>query len=291
MKLSPLFALVLLLATAALADEPTLPNRPKVPGEFLLHLRSREMEPGGDKHREVHKETRWKAAQTAIIVCDMWDDHYCKLSAQRVGVMAPKMNEMLSAARDRGVMIIHAPSGTMDVYENTPYRKRMKNAPAASAPITLLNWCYRDEKREPDLPVDISTPCDDPIVGEAVRVFSRQHPAIDIIGYDGVSDSGQEIFNVCKQEGITNIAILGVHTNMCVLGRSFGIRQQVRIGMNVVLVRDMTDAMYDPRDPPYVSHVRGTEMCIEHIEKYWCPSIESGDLMKVIPGTDEAEKK
>ena len=66
---------------------------------------------------------------------------------------------------------------------------------------------------------------------------------------------------------------MGVHTNYCVLARSFGIRQMVRLGRSVVLARDLTDALYDPRQPPYVSHARGTEMVVEHIERYWCPSI------------------
>ena len=79
--------------------------------------------------------------------------------------------------------------------------------------------------------------------------------------------------------------MMGVHTNMCVLGRSFGIRQMTKLGMNVVLVRDLTDAMYDPRDAPHVSHERGTELVIEHIERYWCPSIVSSDLTAVAPGS------
>ena len=67
---------------------------------------------------------------------------------------------------------------------------------------------------------------------------------------------------------------------MCVLGRSFGIRQMVRLGLNVVLARDLTDAMYDPRDRPFVSHTRGTELVVEHIEQYWCPSIVGNDLTR-----------
>ncbi|MFH1921122.1 MAG: hypothetical protein ABIP48_14735 [Planctomycetota bacterium] len=78
---------------------------------------------------------------------------------------------------------------------------------------------------------------------------------------------------------------MGVHTNMCVLGRPFGIRAMARLGRNVVLVRDLTDAMYDPRQPPHVSHARGTELVIEHIEKHWCPSILSEDLIEVVPGS------
>ena len=46
--------------------------------------------------------------------------------------------------------------------------------------------------------------------------------------------------------------------------------------------------MYDPRQPPYVSHTRGTELVIEHIEKYVCPSIEGQDLTTVLPGSADA---
>jgi len=65
-----------------------------------------------------------------------------------------------------------------------------------------------------------------------------------------------------------------------------GIRQMTRLGFQVVLVRDMTDSMYDPRKRPFVSHARGTELVIEHIETAWCPSILSDDLTRVIPGSD-----
>ncbi len=262
-------------------------NRPKVPGLLKLNLRERPEKPVGSKKFETAQRTvEWEAATTAIIVCDMWDGHYCKAAAQRVGVMAPRMNQVISAAREHGVMIIHAPSGTVDMYADTPYRQRMRQAPAAKPPVPIAKWCYLDPKREPEIPIDVSKcSCDDPVVGAQVRQFSRQHPALDIIGYDGVSDSGEEIYNFCHAEGIDNIVLMGVHTNMCVLGRPFGIRQMVRLGKNVVLARDLTDAMYDPRQPPYVSHARGTELVIEHIEKYWCPTILGEDLTRVVPGS------
>jgi len=70
-----------------------------------------------------------------------------------------------------------------------------------------------------------------------------------------------------------------VHTNMCVLGRPFGLRQMVKNGKNAVLVRDMTDTMYNPRSAPFVTHFRGTELIIEHIEKFVCPTITSDQLI------------
>lgn len=260
-------------------------NRPKVPGTLRLNLRERREKKGPVKPAE--RPADWKAAETAIVICDMWDDHYCQCCAQRVGVMAPRMNAVVSAARGHGVAIIHAPSGTMDRYAATPYRQRMQEAKPAKPPVPLMPWCHLDPDKEPPLPIDTSKQaCDDPVVGAAVRKYTRQHPALDITGGDGVSDSGPEIYNWLVQEGIKNVAVMGVHTNRCVLGRPFGIRQLTRLGFNVVLVRDLTDAMYDPRQPPHVSHARGTELVIEHIERYWCPSILGEDLTKIVPGSD-----
>lgn len=48
----------------------------------------------------------WKANQTAIVICDMWNDHYCRNAARRVAEMAPRMNAVLNKARQQGVLII-----------------------------------------------------------------------------------------------------------------------------------------------------------------------------------------
>lgn len=255
-------------------------HRPKVAGALSLHLRERKAENG--KVRVVEREQDWKAAETAVIVCDMWDDIYCRASARRIGVLVPKMNAALTAARDRGVMIIHAPSDCMNMYAETPQRLRMKNTEPVAPPPPIRSCCDRDPGKEPPLPLETTlSPCDDPITGAIVRRYSREHPGLDVAGFDGVSDDGREIFSYCRRQGIKNIILVGVHTNMCVLGRSFGVRQLVRLGFRVALVRDLTDAMYDPRQPPHVSHARGTELTAEHIETYLCNSIEAADLTRI----------
>src|SRR5262245_248994 len=281
------------LAPERFPNDERLPNRPKVAGKLKLQVRERkETAPKSGEFKLVERTIEWQAAETAIIVCDMWDDHHCKSAAQRVGVMAPKMNQVLTAARNHGVQIIHSPSETMYIYADYEQRKRMQQVKPAKPPVKIDRWCNLDPSKEPPMPVDVSKcSCDDSVLGAVVRKWSKQHAGIDIISFDGISDNGEEVFNFCEQEGIKNIAIMGVHTNMCVLGRSFGIRQMVRLGKNVVLARDMTDAMYDPRQPPYVSHTRGTELVVEHIEKYWCPSILSKDLTEVVPGSADPVKE
>jgi type 1 glutamine amidotransferase len=37
--------------------------------------------------------------------------------------------------------------------------------------------------------------------------------------------------------------------------------------------------MYNPNREPFVSHFRGTDLVIEHIEKHWCPTITGSDLL------------
>ena len=66
---------------------------------------------------------------------------------------------------------------------------------------------------------------------------------------------------------------------MCVLGRPFGLRQMAKNGKKVVLVRDLTDTMYNPKRWPYVSHFAGTDLIVAHIERYVCPTITSDQLL------------
>ena len=262
--------------------------RPKLAGTLRLTARGRAAKPAGTETVQPYERAlEWNVSETAIIVCDMWNDHYCVSAARRVVEMVPRLNEVLAAARRFGVAVIHAPSGTMDFYKDTPQRRRAMAAPQLTPPVPIARWCYLDKNAEAPLPIDdTGEPCDDAVGRERVRMFSRQHPDIVIGPQDAISSIGQEIYNYCEQLGIRNIVMTGVHTNMCILGRPFGIRQQKRLGRNVVLVRDLTDAMYDPRDEPYVSHRRGTEMVIEHIEQFWCPSILSKDLLSIVPGSD-----
>jgi hypothetical protein len=66
---------------------------------------------------------------------------------------------------------------------------------------------------------------------------------------------------------------------MCVLGRPFGIRQLIAQDLQVVLLRDLTDTMYNPALRPMVPHFEGTRLMIEHVEKHWCPTTTSAAIL------------
>src|SRR5688572_18377738 len=82
---------------------------PRTPGRFQLQMRScRKPAPDGFAYEPVYSEVQWNASDTAIIICDMWIEHPCRLAGQRVDAMAPLFNQVISAARDHGVLIVHA---------------------------------------------------------------------------------------------------------------------------------------------------------------------------------------
>ena len=87
------------------------------PAPLRLLTRRRVAAPSGSvETRAVEEMIEWRADQTALIICDMWDDHYCRNSARRLVEMIPRLNRTVAGARARGVHIIHAPSSTMDFY-------------------------------------------------------------------------------------------------------------------------------------------------------------------------------
>src|SRR5437867_10618158 len=249
-----------------------------------LTLRSREkLDVAGPSpvYNVTEREAQWDPRHTAVILIDVWDKHWCEGANRRLAAMVPRMNQFVSTLRDRGVLVIHAPSDTMKTYEGTPGRKLAQAAPAAPVAAGLeFKWNYCDEKVEGKLPIDDSDGgCDCQPQCKQSSAWKAEHPGITIAPGDAVSADGREVYNLLQQRGIDNVIVCGVHTNMCVLGRPFGIRQLHKLGKNVALVRDLTDTMYNPRMRPLVPHERGTDLVIEHVAQNWAPTITSAQVL------------
>ena len=183
----------------------------------------------------------------------------------------------------------------MEPYKDHPARKRAQAAPKAkNLPKDIDQWCRQIPAEEKGkYPIDQSDGGEDDDLKEheewhaKLKAMGRnpkapwksQHAGLTIKDEDAISDSGVEIWNLLEDRGINNVMLVGVHTNMCVLGRPFGLRQMAKNGKNVVLVRDLTDTMYNPKMPPMVSHFEGTRLIVEHIEKYVCPTITSDQII------------
>ncbi|GHT38250.1 hypothetical protein AGMMS49965_01030 [Bacteroidia bacterium] len=220
----------------------------------------------------------WNPSETAIIVCDMWDKHWCDVSTARFAELAVALNPVLEAARAKGVKIVHAPSDCMDYYAGYPGRKeaaKYKDKKIAA----LANGNIKLSSEENAVwPIDQSDEGCESANCKPHKAWKKQHDVLSIKNEDLISDSGEEIGAYFKKKGVKNVVLTGVATNMCVIGRSFGLRTMKKLGLNVVLMRDMTDVMYNPEKAPKVNHFSGLDLMIEYIETYVCPSIVSTDF-------------
>jgi nicotinamidase-related amidase len=251
-----------------------------------IQLRTRSRAPDGAGAAIKEETLSWDPQRTAFVIVDMWDDHWCKGAARRVVELAAPMDAVAKALRARGVLVVNAPSTTVEPYRDHPARKRAQEAPRIEPPVPLATsprwgtaWCWPDPAREPALPIDDSDMgCDCEAKCEIKPPWTRQIDLIEIRPEDAITDDGQELVNLFAARGIDNVLIAGVHLNMCVLGRPVAIRQLRYLGKNVVLLRDLTDTMYNSKMPPKVDHFAGTDLVIEHVEKHWCPTATSADI-------------
>lgn len=290
-------ALVCLLQPVGNAEQIALSLRYQTPvseSDDIFHIR--------------HRPEAWQPAETAVIICDMWDAHHCVNAVRRVGELAPQIDALAKNLRSQGATIIHAPSSCMDFYRDHPARKRASGiATVADLPSDIATWCDQIPSEEAAAyPIDQSdggeddNPLEHAAWAERLAAdgknpkapWFRQTPAISIdVKRDYISDDGRVIWSILQNDGIKNVILVGVHTNMCVLGRPFGLRRLASAGKNVVLCRDLTDTMYNPAAWPYASHFTGTDLIVSHIERYVCPTITSDQVLNGLEHTFHADTR
>lgn len=270
-----------------------------------LQVSLRQRVPGSDDRswwRRVETPADWRPSETAVIVCDVWDLHHCRNAVERLGEFAPRIARLLDRVRSAGGTVIHAPSDCMKHYERHPARARVVDLVERGLPEGFVpppadraGWCSA-------LPAEalVEYPLDQSLGGEddepaahaawAAELEARgcnpkmpwtmQSPLVPIdADRDWVSDDGAEVARVLAARGVRHVLLVGVHLNMCVLGRPFGLRRLREAGLDVALVRDLTDTMYDPAQWPWVDHFTGTERMIEHVERHVCPTVSSGQIL------------
>ena len=197
------------------------------------------------------QRVEWHPGKTALIVCDVWLRHECRGAEERLALLLPRMDELIASLRDAGVLIVHAPSGTIPVYDGQPARERVLAVPPVEPPPDLAH-------DDPPLPWTAPTPatrcrttttrstrraCPTRTRASTTRSRSiRNATSSRPTGGSSTATSGTGASSTCWS--------MGVHTNMCILNRTFSIKQMVRWGMDIALVRDLTDAMYNPARAP-----------------------------------------
>jgi nicotinamidase-related amidase len=270
--------------------------------EFKVTLRSQTAGSTAAAPVFQYDAQNWKSEETAIIVCDMWNWHGWLGGCKRIIELAPAIDQLLKTARDKGITIIHAPSGTMKFYADHPARHRAatygegkENTVPGIAERMMPNpdhWNKTPAELLEPFPVPAHdgdprkmSPDDDPVREDGFHTYpgytgererTRQIILIHIDEEkDYISEYGVEIVSILDKKGIKNVILTGVHTDACILGRPFGLRNLNRLGLNAVLMRDMTDSLYNYYK---LSHYAGNDKVFEFIERRVAPTVLSTDI-------------
>jgi trehalose utilization protein len=208
-------------------------------------------------------------AHVGIVVVDMWNYHWCKTAAMRVAALVPRMNLALDAARKLGMTVMLCPSDVVDNYAGWRQREIIFALPKHPVPALARIDC-------PPAPDPGGCAC-----GRKRCVvnygWDAMNPNLGIADTDLMPDTLQDVYSICKERGLTHLIYMGVHTQVCLLGKPMGLRNLKAAGLRCILARDLTDAHpgYDPATG--LTPESNTATVVQHFERYLAPSINLGD--------------
>ena len=183
--------LLIALCPPVPADDPVARR-----GPMEIACRARKAE--GDRVVPVEFRRKIEPGQAAIVICDMWDDHWCKSAATRCDELAKKAEPVVAAARRAGMTIVHCPSDCMSYYKDHPARKRMQALKPVEPPKSK-------ELPNPPLPIDDTDGgCDDLNPVKSFKAWTKQHAAITIDpDRDYITDNGKELYSLLAEKKLT----------------------------------------------------------------------------------------
>lgn len=219
----------------------------------------------------VEKEKTFTTSQVGVLVIGMWSGHQCLVADKILHELSPKVNSFLKTCRSKNMKVIFGSSSLTKLAKYAPLRKNMKGLSFVSLVDKGLSF--------PPIPFDDS----DGGVNEKNPNFKRDdvdlHPSIEVSNTDAMSDNSKEILNYLNHHDIKLLLVVGVHTNMCVLDRPYGIKNLARYGFPMALVRDLTDPMVKPDGIKVKDRDDAKDKIVKFIEQYFCPSVDSRDFI------------
>ncbi|MHC5538378.1 chitobiase/beta-hexosaminidase C-terminal domain-containing protein, partial [Singulisphaera rosea] len=256
--------LSLLVTSAVLAEAPKgLPSK-----ALELELRHRDPATGEPRVESLAVDP----AKVGVVVVDVWNWHWCKTATERVGALVPRMNRVLDSARELGMSVMLCPTDVVDNYVGWPQREIIFALPKHPLPPLASIVC-------PPPPDGGGCACG----RERCRNnfgWDGMHPDLKVSATDLMPDTFEEVYSICKERGLTHLIYMGVHTQVCLLGKPMGLRNLKSAGLSCILARDLTDAHpgYDPaRGFTPDGH---TADVVAHFERHLAPTIDFAETLK-----------
>lgn len=193
-------------------------------------------------------------AQTAIVVVDMWNAHWCTAFTDRLPELFAPMNESLEIARQLGIQIVYAPADVnvtnpYSHWASTTYRTDWAGIPDVPQPYTrrfaagdTMPFYSPTYGASPFCQCDPNVMPGWPCVSFAAATDQVQAITDGMRVGDLITDSGQELYNLTQARGIKTLLYTGVASNWCVWNRPFGMGAMYQAGLDTYLVRDLVQS-------------------------------------------------
>jgi putative membrane-bound dehydrogenase-like protein len=197
-----------------------------------------------------------KGSELAIIVMDMWDNHWDPNWVSHAGARAEPMNRFLHRARAKGAVVIHSPTNLISGYGGPVYQHTKQRVAAAKTPKSTAP---RDNGFMPKPTDPVPWGKNRVVSGKAhgmdgkpasaPNLLSNQCIGIDIEADDYITGEWgtlQEAWNIAQKHETKYILYVGGATNMCLIAKPIGLRHMKARGIETILVRDLAIAWSDP---------------------------------------------
>jgi hypothetical protein len=242
--------------------------------DILLQLRTRNSIYKNINSNNIFFLEQIKSCQNvALLSIGLWNFHKCKVATQKLDEISIKTNILMKKIRNAGGKIIHGSSTLVNLSKYKPLRDKITCIPEAK----LIDHGMISI---PPIPIDDS----DGGICELNEEYNRKDVVMNIhieIDYekDVISGHNKEILNYLKFHNIDLLLVCGTHTNMCVLDRTYGVKNLIRFGLKTVIIRDLVDVVHNPKMAPFTERNETNDIMAEWIEQNICPTIHSEDIL------------
>ncbi len=234
------------------------------------------------QRRQLH----WKlaAARTALVLVDVWSEHYITTHLERGGqITRDRIAPLVKLFGQVGAQVIHAPSPDCEprylhlVPEEAGPRRRPTPG-SADASDSAREWPPAEFRAKTGDYADLGRE-KEPHDEEFARIIAERRVIAEVEPTDGdsVIFDGDQLHNVLRARQVHTLFYVGFAANMCVLHRDYGMRAMAARGYDVVLVRDATTAI-EMADT--VESLRTTEAVVRDVEVSVGYSIDTTQLLQ-----------
>jgi len=195
-----------------------------------------------DLHR-AFLEVDLPAAEAGFVLVDVWDRHYLRSHLERgAEITRERIVPMLEACRRAGVTIVHAPAPEA-AHKYEPWLQYAGDEELFGAERDPQTWPPPDFRSRTGDYAGLAKPQAAPELDRQIQSQLRDRriiPEAEPQPGDFVMARGSQLQRLCRHRKLLHLFYVGFATNMCVVGRDYGIRAMAALGYNCMLVRDCT---------------------------------------------------